>query len=146
MQVPQAGGYLPILQLAAAPLSSHSGPHDFLMLSLVTTIICAILNLISLAFGIPAIIFAIMVGLIIAYVGCTVIQYATQSVRAKNTYFKDYPRAKKYARNALILTVLNIIFTLCMVLLILGLTVGFQCASQYGFSSEYDYRLRVYNQ
>ena len=80
MQVPQAGGHLPILPLAVAPLSSHSGPHDFLMLSLVTTIICAILNSISLAFVIPAIIFAIMVGLIIMhnyYVGtcqyCTVV-------------------------------------------------------------------------
>lgn len=63
--------------------------------------------------------------------------YAKQSVRAKHRYFKDYPQAKIYARNALILTVLNIIFTLCMALLILGLIVGFRCASQDGFRSEY---------
>lgn len=57
-------------------------------------------------------------------------------MRAKNTYFKDYPQAKKYARNALILTVLNIIFTLCMALIIIGLTVGFQCVS-IGYYGEY---------
>jgi uncharacterized membrane protein YhdT len=59
-------------------------------------------------------------------------------MRAKNTYFKDYPQAKKYARNALILTVLNIIFTLCMALIIIGLTVGFQCVSaSYRYNGEY---------
>ena len=65
IQVPQAGGQIPILTLAL--VSNHTGPHDFLMLSLVTTIVCAILNLISLAFGIPAVIFAIMVGYQIQY-------------------------------------------------------------------------------
>jgi hypothetical protein len=61
MQVPQAGGHTAIFPIV--PSSSDSGPHDFLMLSLVTAIICAILNLISLAFGIPAVMFAITVGL-----------------------------------------------------------------------------------
>ena len=63
IQVPQADGHIPILAVTPS-LPSHPSPHDFLMLSLVTTIICGILNLISLAFGIPAIIFAILVGLI----------------------------------------------------------------------------------
>ena len=58
-----------------------------------------------------------------------------QSVRAKNTYSKDYPQAKKYAWNALILTVLNVIYTLCVALVIIGLTVGLRCTSYY--SSEY---------
>ena len=63
LQVQQTGGHTAILTIAPSISSSNSGPHDFLMLSLVTTIICAILNLISLAFGVPAIMFAIMVCL-----------------------------------------------------------------------------------
>ena len=53
--MPQAVGQTPTV--VAAP----SAPHDFLMLALVTTIICGILNLLSLAFGIPAIVLAALV-------------------------------------------------------------------------------------
>ena len=37
---------------------------------------------------------------------------------------KNYPQAKKYGRNALILTVLNVVFTLSVSLLITGLSLG----------------------
>ena len=56
MQMPQVVGQMP--SMVAAP---HPAPHNFLILAVVTTIICGILNLLSLAFGIPAIILAILV-------------------------------------------------------------------------------------
>ena len=60
IQMPQVVGQTPIT-MAAAPPPDHPAPHDFLMLALVTTIICGILNLLSLAFGIPAIVLAALV-------------------------------------------------------------------------------------
>ena len=59
MQAPQVVGQMPAMVIAPPP--DHSAPHDFFMLTLVTTIICAIFNLLSLALGIPAIIFAVLV-------------------------------------------------------------------------------------
>ena len=59
MQMPQVVGQMPTM--IAVPPPDHPAPHDFLILALVTTIICGILNLVSLAFGIPAIILAVMV-------------------------------------------------------------------------------------
>ena len=47
--------------MVSQPPPNHDAPHDFLMLALVTTIICSILNLLSLAFGIPAVILSAMV-------------------------------------------------------------------------------------
>ena len=41
---------------------NYPGPHTFFMFALITTIICAILNLLSLAFGIPAVILAALVS------------------------------------------------------------------------------------
>ena len=61
-QAPPVGGpgyQFPMV--AVAPQPPYNAPHDFLILAMVTTIICAILNLISLAFGIPAIILSAMV-------------------------------------------------------------------------------------
>ena len=50
-----------VSQMVVAPPSDRPARHDFLMLALVTTIICGILNLLSLPFGIPAIVFAVLV-------------------------------------------------------------------------------------
>ena len=63
-QAPPVGGpgyQFPMV--AVTPQPPYNAPHDFLILAMVTTIICAILNLISLAFGIPAIILSAMVSL-----------------------------------------------------------------------------------
>ena len=69
LQAPQIGGSgYQFPTVAVAPPPNFDGPHDFLVLALVTTIFCAILNLVSLAFGIPAIILSAMVGLFIIYV------------------------------------------------------------------------------
>ena len=64
IQAPQIGG--PGYQfptVVATPPPNFDAPHDFLALALVTTSICAILNLVSLAFGIPAIVLSAMVSL-----------------------------------------------------------------------------------
>ena len=60
IQMPQVAGQMPTM-IAAPPPDHPAAPHDFLILALVTTIICSILNLVSLAFGVPAIILAVMV-------------------------------------------------------------------------------------
>ena len=59
-----------------------------------------------------------------------------QSMSAKSS--KNYPQAKRYGRNALILTILNIIFTMILSLLIIGLVTGYSCA-QYTRSYSYSY-------
>ena len=41
---------------------------------------------------------------------------------------KNYPQAKRYAKNTLILTIVNIIFSMLLALLTTDFTVGFQCA------------------
>ena len=55
----QVAGQTPIM--IAAPPPDYPGPHDFLILALVTMMLCAFLNLVSLAFGIPATVLAAMV-------------------------------------------------------------------------------------
>ena len=54
----------PGVQMALPPVvqpPDYPGPHDFLIVFLVVTILCALLNLISLAFGIPAVVLAALV-------------------------------------------------------------------------------------
>ena len=54
-------------QVAIAPsqatTNSVSAPHDFLVLALVVTIVCAILDVFSLFCGIPAVILSALVSL-----------------------------------------------------------------------------------
>ena len=50
------------LPIAAYPRPSYVSPHSYLALTIVTLIICALLNLTSLALGIPAMIMSILVS------------------------------------------------------------------------------------
>ena len=68
--MPQVTGQMPVM--VAAPPPAYDAPHDFFVLAMVTTIICGILNLISLAFGIPAIILAAMVTTCRLQLGTTI--------------------------------------------------------------------------
>ena len=52
-------GQVPTMTVAPPP--DYPGPHDFLILALVTTVLGGFLILLSLAFGIPAIILAALV-------------------------------------------------------------------------------------
>ena len=56
----QAAVEMPLSAVPQPP--NFPGPHDFLVLSVITTIICGILNLVSIAIGITAIIFAVLVS------------------------------------------------------------------------------------
>ena len=57
--MPQMARQMPTMVVVPA---GHPAPHDFLMLASMTTMhICGIFNLLSLGFGIPAIILAVMV-------------------------------------------------------------------------------------
>ena len=58
----QMTGQMPAMIVSPPP--DYPGPHDFLILALVTTILCSFINIISLAFGIPAVILAAMVKLL----------------------------------------------------------------------------------
>ena len=40
---------------------NYHGPHDFLMISMLIAIVCAVLNLLSLSFGIPSVVLAELV-------------------------------------------------------------------------------------
>lgn len=57
--MPQPGVQMVLPPVVQPP--NYPGPHDFLIVSLVVTILCALLNLISLAFGIPAVVLAALV-------------------------------------------------------------------------------------
>ena len=48
--------------VAVAPQPPYNAPHDFFFLAMVTTIMCAIFNLLSLTFGIPALVLSAMVS------------------------------------------------------------------------------------
>ena len=105
----------------------YPGPHNFLMLSIITTIICGILNLVSLAFGIPSIVLASLVRcstlttshktIFISHFPLYIIKLS-QGMSAKNS--GNYPKAKKYGNHALILVICNVIFTLSLTLLVIG--------------------------
>ena len=59
--MPLAVGQAPFTVAAGAPPPDRPAPHNFFMLALVTTIICGILNVLSLVFGIPAVSLAALV-------------------------------------------------------------------------------------
>ena len=58
-----------------------------------------------------------------------------QSKRARND--RQYSRAKTYGKYSLTMTIVNIIFTLCISLLITGLVVG--CSYNYFRYGRYSY-------
>ena len=52
----------PAPKVVVPQLENASPPHDFLVLAVVVTTICALLNLLSLSFGIPAVILSVLVS------------------------------------------------------------------------------------
>ena len=65
-----------------------------------------------------------------------------QSISSKGA--KNYPNAKSYGKYSLLLIICNIIFTLCMALLITGLVVGCYGRSYYS-NYYYSYSYRYYS-
>ena len=56
----QTVGQMPTITVSQPP-PNYDAPHNFFVLAMVATIICALFNLLSLAFGIPAIVLSAMV-------------------------------------------------------------------------------------
>jgi len=103
----------PLQPVAALPRPSYPGPHDFLIIAVITTTFCAFLNITSLMFGIPAVIFAI------------------QSKNYKDT--ANYPAAKQNANIALGLTITTIVYTLGLAAFFIGLSEGLYFRGQCSF-------------
>ena len=72
---------------------------------------------------------------------CAYYIFLMQSMNAKGS--KNYPNAKQYGRNALILTIINIMFTLLIAALVTGLAVGFECADPPFYSYSYSKFINV---
>ena len=52
-----------ILGVAKSTKPDYPGPHSFIILAVVVTTICGVLNLLSFACGVPAIILAVLVSI-----------------------------------------------------------------------------------
>ena len=61
--------------------------------------------------------------------------FMMQSMNAKGS--KNYPNAKQYGRNALILTIFNIFFTLMIALVFTAFFLGFVCAHPSSYYSKF---------
>lgn len=94
----------PMQMVTVTPRPNYPGPHDFVILAIVVASICALLNPTSLIFGIAA---------------TTVAIIGKGQKDAAN-----YPGAKSYANAALGLIICDIVYTLVMAILGIGLTIG----------------------
>ncbi|XP_064383371.1 uncharacterized protein LOC135331989 [Halichondria panicea] len=103
---------------AAVGKPPYPGPNDFLILSLVTMIMCGLLNITSLMIGIPGLVFA---GL-------------SNHNRTAN---QNYHNAKRYSNYALGLVIANIIYTLVLGIILTGVAVGLSRISLYGYYGYY---------
>eukprot|EP00731_Ephydatia_muelleri_P020085 Em0012g910a len=92
---------------------NYDGPEDFLGLVIITTIVCAFLNLLSLVFGMIAIVMA-------------------AQARIKKAAY-DYPRAQRYSMIGVVLSMCTIIWTgFIATVLTGGLTAVIYLLRKYG--------------
>ncbi|KAL5489476.1 hypothetical protein EMCRGX_G018570 [Ephydatia muelleri] len=82
---------VPVPHVIVPQNPNYDGPEDFLVLTIITTIVCAFLNLVSLVFGMIAI---VMVA----------------QARIKKAAY-DYPRAQRYSMIGVVLSMCTIIWT-----------------------------------
>ena len=110
---------------------SYDGPADFLVLVLVTTIVCGVLNLTSLIFGTIALVMVVAVRIrtcvytrhVSIGVYPTTPLSCTQARNRKGAY--DYRSAQQYSVAAIALSFCNIIWTLAWATAIIGSVVSF---------------------
>ena len=107
----------------------YPAPHSFLLLVVLTLIICMVLNISSLVLGIPALIFSLSVSVIcmILLLPCTVILFLPLSQSVHAVERKQWKAANSYGKVALYLIIANWIYVLGAALLATGLTMGFLC-------------------
>ncbi|XP_064383379.1 uncharacterized protein LOC135332000 [Halichondria panicea] len=101
---------------AAMGKPPYPGPSDYFILSLVTMIMCGLLNITSLTIGIPGLVFASL----------------SNHNRTAN---KNYHNAKRYSNYALGLVLANIIYTLLLGVILTGVAVGIgsRCYNCYNY-------------
>eukprot|EP00731_Ephydatia_muelleri_P020198 Em0012g1023a len=120
----------PVMMVPAPPVSTppvlgmqnpnYDGPEDFLALVIITTTVCALLNLTSLVFGIIAIVMAIM------------------AITKKGTY--DYPSSQRYSMMGVVLAICAVIWTGITTTVIIGSITGVICQrNNYDYYSYYYY-------
>ena len=110
----------------------HPAPHSFLALVVFTLIICLVLNITSLALGLPALIFSIFVSLVC--ISPSTVSYLfpchfSQSIHAVEK--KQWKAASSYGKIALYLSIANWSYVLGAGLLAMGLTMGLAYRSYY---------------
>ena len=126
------------------PRPSYPSPHNFLALASIIVIVCSIINLTSMAIGIPAVIFSILVCtlyvclcvlmwvhillytyvcthiLVHVYMHCTYMHMqATNSASSGN-----WNVSRKYGSVSLYLSLGTMIYTLIIALVLLGVSMG----------------------
>ncbi|KAL5489599.1 hypothetical protein EMCRGX_G018709 [Ephydatia muelleri] len=120
----------PVMMVPAPPVSTppvlgmqnpnYDGPEDFLVLIIITTTVCAFLNLTSLVFGIIAIVMAIM------------------AITKKGTY--DYPGSQRYSMMGVVLAICTIVWTGITTTVIIGSITGVICQrNNYNYYGYYYY-------
>ena len=119
----------PVMTIPAPPVSTppvlgmqnpnYDGPEDFLVLVIITTAVCALLNLMSLVFGVIAIVMAAM------------------AINKKGVY--DYPSAQRYSMIGVVLSICTIVWTGITSMAIIGSLTGVFCQSRYYYDYNYYY-------
>eukprot|EP00731_Ephydatia_muelleri_P020184 Em0012g1009a len=101
MTVPAPPIFTPPVPGAQNP--NYDGPEDFFVLVIITTIVCAFLNLTSLVFGTIAIVIAIT------------------AINKKETY--DYQGAQRYSMISVVLSICTVVWTGVIATIIIGTIV-----------------------
>ncbi|XP_064383208.1 uncharacterized protein LOC135331860 isoform X2 [Halichondria panicea] len=97
---------------------TYPGLSDYLLLSLVTMIMCGALNITSLLIGIPGLVFS---GL------------SNHHCRVN----KNYHKAKRYSNYALGLAIANIMYTFLLCIILIGVGIGVSKITLHGYGCNF---------
>lgn len=95
--VPYQPAMVPVVM---QPMTNEIAPNDYLVMTIILTAICAFFNLLSLVFGIPAVV-------------CAALAYYNKNQR-------NYTSTRSLGISAVILSTLNVVYTLVISLVIIG--------------------------
>ena len=115
--------------IANPPKPAYPDPHIYVI---VVTVICGLLNPLSLALSAAALICVAMVSDPSCCLQCTHLHLFLQA--SHNNSIGQYPKASKLGTAAFVLTNLTVVFTLLLWVLLIGVIVWYH----YGPNSCYD--------
>ncbi len=143
----------------------YPGPSDYLILSLVTMIMCGALNITSLLIGIPGLVFSGLVSAFVvnAHVHTIIVlkshSYAFNTICTNlvtfiiiiilpMTYYyiqsnhhcrvnKNYHKVKRYSNYALGLAIANIMYTFLLCIILIGVGVGVSKITLHGYGCNF---------